>query len=183
MFAPPLPRHPARPGGTANGGGLTLRRLVSQEAEGAGELPQGEEWKASFVRAMNHATNRALLEKLKQPKSGAKSVASGGGASHASQALSQTGTAASLAKSQAGTAKRRELEALQEEGEAGQGWDGKLKEGTSEELKEGARAAASALALNPGLRAIHSPASVRHMLQAEQPATPPLLPIQEEAAA
>ena len=99
MFAlpPSPPGHPVRPGGTKRRS-TDAEAPRFQDAEGAGELPQGEEWKASFVRAMNHATNRALLEKLKQPKPGAKSVASGGGASHASQALSQTGTAASLAK-------------------------------------------------------------------------------------
>ena len=154
------------------------RRMETAQAEAATAGESDSAWKSQFVTAVNAAAGRELLEKLKFGKlrtrdPDAQSVLS-------SVSTASRATEASHLKARLGTQKREDIEAAAE---------ARKHEGTfvsagaqdTEAAKAKFRQANEALGQAPRLRDVHSPASVREMIQQEHVKLQQLSPIQEEA--
>ena len=148
--------------------------MASEAGEGGGA---GAAWKAQFVTAVNAAAGRDLLEKLKFGKARRADPDAQSSLSRASTA--SRATEASHLKARLGAEKREEVEAAAE----GRAKEGKFVLATAtdnEAEKAKFRLASEALGQKPRLRDVHSPASVREMIQQENAKLAVLTPIKEE---
>ena len=157
------------------------RRAAATEAESASEAGQGGSaaaaWKAQFVTAVNAAAGRDLLEQLKLGKARRTDPDAQSAMSRAS--TTSRATEASHLKARLGAEKREEVEAAAE-GRAKEGKFVSASAADNEAEKAKFRLASEALGQKPRLRDVHSPASVREMIQQEHAKLALLSPIKED---